>query len=286
MVATCQRLPNNTLEIRATIPWTEVESTFDKIFLELAKQIELPGFRKGMAPKDLTQKHIDKKKVVEETLKEVIPRAYSDSIKELDLHPIITPQIEALEANIGKDWQILILTCEKPAVKLGNYRQAIQNLKKSKQPVIWVPGKKTDEKTNEPTIGELLDTLYQEVTVEVADILIKQETNRLLSNTYSELQKLGLTVDEYLKSQGKTSDQLREEYTKQARKTLTLEFALEEIADKEHVTIDNTEIDEVVQKAKSEAEKQALTKERYFLGSLLRRQKTLSTLLKQTVEQA
>lgn len=266
-----------------SLPWSEIMPIFNEIVTELTKQIELPGFRKGMVPQSVAQKHIDRKKVLEEVIKKIIPQSYTESIKQLGLHPIITPRVELLDVSEGKDWQIKITSCEKPAVTLGNYTQTIENLKNSKKASIWVPGKSNEDKPKEPTVGELLDALFEAVTVDLGDLLVEQETNRLLSNTFSELQKLGVSLDEYLRSQGKTSDQLRSDYTKQAYKTLSLEFALEEIADKEGITVENQEIEEVIQKAKSEAEKQALAKERYFLGSLLRRQKTLTTLLKTPV---
>ena len=136
-----------------------------------------------------------------------------------------------------------------------------------------------EKKETGPTVAEVLETLYKAVIVDIAPVIIENEVNRMLSSLLNETQKLGLTVDSYLQTQQKTKESLRTEYEAQAKKTLALEFALEEIAEQEKVTVSETEIDEVVKNAKTESEKSELGKQKYYLASLLRRQKTLNSLL-------
>lgn len=283
MISSLKRLPGNTLELEVTVPWADIKTTYERIFAELLKKIELPGFRTGKAPRETAAKHIDQAKVYEEVLKDKVPKLYADVVREQQIKPIISPKVEVLEAASEKDWKLKITTCEKPAIDLGNYTQEIAKVKTAKQRKIVLPGQKEDGKDKEVTLGEILEAVYKTVKVEVSPLLVETETNRLLSNLLNELQKLGLNVDDYLKAQGKTSETLRQEYEEQARKTLALEFALEEIAEKEHVTIENSEIDEFINKAKTDAEKAELAKNRYYLGSLLRRQKTLTQLTKTSV---
>ena len=272
------------IDITATISWSDIKVEYDTIFATLLKEIEVPGFRKGMAPKNLAEAKIDKTRVYEEVLKKFVPKVYSQAVTELKITPIISPKVEVRQAEENKDWVIIIRTCEKPPIKLGDYRGAISQLKKNYPPQIWTPGEKpTDGKKSEPAVGEILDAIYNISAVTLPEILVDQETNRLLSNTYNELQKLGLTVEQYLDSQGKTSELLKHEYQEQAKKTLTLEFALEVIADSENTSVSNAEIDEVIKKAKTDNERKALENERYYLAGLLRRQKTLTELLKPTL---
>lgn len=278
MVSSLKRLPGNTLEIGVTVAWKDIQETYTKIYNQLLAQIELPGFRKGKAPQEAAEKHIDQAKVYEEVLKELIPRIYTDVIREQQIKPIISPKVEVLEADRGKDWKLKIQTCEKPQVLLGEYTQEIAKLKAAKQRRIVLPGQKEDKSAKEPSLGEILEAIYKTVKVEVSPLMVETEANRLLANLLTELQKLGLSVDDYLKAQGKTSDVLRAEYDEQARKTLSLEFALEEIADRERITVENHEIDDFIKSAKTDAEITELAKNKYYLGSLIRRQKTLTRL--------
>lgn len=282
MNSSLKRLPGNTLEITVTVPWFQIESIYTKIFAAVLAEIELPGFRKGKAPHEIASKHVSKTHVFEEVLKEIVPHIYADLVKEHEIKPIISPKVEVLEANENIDWKLLVKTCEKPTINLGSYRTAIDKLKADKGTKIWLQGEKkeTAEKKEDVKLAELLEVLNQEIKVDLSELLLETETNRLLSNLVQELQKLGLTVEQYLQSQGKTSETLREEYSKQARKTLSLEFALEEIAEKERITVEPAEIQAFINQAKTDAEKKQLEREQYYIGSLLRRQKTLNSLLK------
>lgn len=272
------KLPDGTIEILLELPWSSVAATYEKIVTQLLQEIEVPGFRKGKAPRELAEKQISESRVYEETLKQIVPHSYAETVKTLNLVPIISPKVELVEATKGKNWKLKITTAEKPDITLNNYQNAVDEVKKAKQTQLWVPGKTEETQKNEPTVGELLNALYKEVKVTLPRILIEQETNRMLSQLFDELQKLGLTVEQYLQAQGKTSEGLRSEYEENARKNLTLEFALEEIADKEKVSVEPPEVDKLIAEAKTQVEKESLSKNRYYVSSLLRRQKTLTKL--------
>ena len=171
MLTALKRLPGNTVELTITIPWTMVQFTYERILNELLKEVELPGFRRGKAPKDLALKQINETKVYEEVLKEMVPKIYADSVKEQGLQPIISPHIEVLEAKAKADWKLKITTCEKPEISLGNYREAVRKLH-DKSGKIWVPGEdKDDKKPKEPTVGELLEALYTEIKVDLSPLI-------------------------------------------------------------------------------------------------------------------
>jgi FKBP-type peptidyl-prolyl cis-trans isomerase (trigger factor) len=173
------------------------------------------------------------------------------------------------------------LTAEKPTITLGDYKKAVAGLHAHKKAKIWVPAeeKKEEDKAAQVTVGEILDVLAKEIKIELSPLILDQEVNRQLSNLIDQTQKLGMTIEQYLQSQGKTSDQLRQEYKSQSEKTLALEFALEEIAERENIVVADAEIDTVIKNAKTEAERTSLASQRYYIASLLRRQKTINTLL-------
>ena len=280
MTVAINRLPDGTIDLTITIPWPEIKTAYDKFFNQAVGQVEVPGFRKGKAPKEMAEKKVDRTKVFEEVIKEIIPQYYTQAISSNNLKPIVNPKIELIKAKEDEDWQFKATICEKPKVDLGNYRQSISAVNK-KSP-IWVPGKdkeKPEEKEERTkTLGGILELLLKEAKVTLPDILLENEVNKMLSNLLDELQKLGLTVEQYLASKGKTTEQIRQEYREEAKKTLSLELILEEIAEKENITVSPHEIEDFIEKAPAE-EKPILSQRRYFLASILRRQKTLDKLL-------
>lgn len=282
MTTTMQKLPDGTIELLITIPWAEVAAAYERVVVSTVEQAEVPGFRKGKAPRKVVEEKLDKTKVYEDAIKELIPTAYGKAVEEHKLRPIVQPKIELKEAIEQKDWIMRALTCEKPKVTLGDYKKAVQDLKATKSKKIWVPGateKPEDkEKSQKPTLDELLKTVYETITMNVPSLLEEHEVNRLLSDLIDQTKKLGMSVEQYLSSTGRTADTVRSEYADQAKRTLGLEFALEEIADKEGILISDDDIDAVLKTAKSDEEKKALQAQRYYVASVLRRQKTIDFL--------
>lgn len=284
MTVAVNKLANGTIELTITLPWEETKTTYEKVIEQFVKETELPGFRKGKAPKKLVEEKLDKTKIYEEVLKQIVPRAYADAIKQENLNPIISPRIEVINFKANDICQFKALTCEKPDVKLGDYKAAVNKAKSAKLSKIWIPGEKKDEeKPKEPALSEILKVLLETNQVSVPTLLVDDEANRMLSRLIDQTQKLGLTIEQYLVAQNKTTESLRAEYGQQARENLALEFILEAIADKEKIDISDEEIEKVIKSAKDAKEQEALRAQKYYLAAILRRQKTLDKLVKPIV---
>lgn len=278
------RHDDKTIELTLTVPWDDIKKTYSEVVDDFVKEAEIPGFRKGKAPRASVEEKLDKNKVYEEVLQRLIPKTYSEGVRKEQIHPIVMPKITLVEAKENNPWKILAVTCEKPEVILENYKQAVIDIKSAKKNKIWVPGE--EEKRPAPseggekkvTLDELLGTVYKTVKTTLPAILVDQEVNRLLSDLIDQTKKLGLTVEQYLSSTNRTAEGIRNEYTEQAKRTLTLEFALEAIADKEGIIISDDDIAAVIRTAKTDDERKAMENQRYHLATILRRQKTIDML--------
>ncbi len=291
MISAIQKQDNGTIQLTITIPFDAVKKEWDSVIEELVKTTELPGFRKGKAPKNLVEDKIDKEKVQEEVLKKILPKFYIDAVQEHNLRPIINPKIHVeklVDPSTGsgqEGWQFTALTCEAPEVKLNNYKGNIQKITakatfdvaKSK---IIIPGKPFDSAQGKQEIKfeDIVKALLDSTTTTIPQILIDHEVDRLLAQILDDIKRLGLTLDQYLSSTGKTPEGLREEYKKKVANDLTLEFALQKIATEEKIMVNEKEIEEAIQKAKDENERKHLGNNRYLLASILRQQKTLDFL--------
>lgn len=281
MMSTIQKTDDGSIELTITIPWKEIQDMYEVVITETASATEVARFRKGKAPKQIVEENIDKTKTYEETIKRLVPKAYTAAVTEHKIAPIMMPQIELKSAEEGKDWVVLARTCERPVITLKDYKQAISDLKASKTPKIIVPGqeKPGDEKAKGPSVDEVLDALLLTIEAKLPGILLEHEVTHQLSQLVDQTKKLGLTVEQYLASTGKTADGIRADYKAQAAKNLTLEFGLEAIADKESVTVSDEEVNKLLATAKSDEERKTLEGQRYYLTSLIRRQKTLDGLM-------
>lgn len=263
---------DGTITLTITVPKEEVKKAKDKIIAEFVKSAQVAGFRKGKAPKGIAEKNLDQSKVKEEVLKELLPQHYIKAVQEHKLQPIINPRIHVEKLDDDGDWQFQAVTCEIPQVTLGKYKDEVQKITaKSK---IVVPGKEQQP----PSFDEIMQAVIKNVDVKVPQVLVEQEVERLLSQTLEDIKKLGLTLDQYLASTGKNPESLRNEYATKAANDIKLEFAIQKIGEEQKITVEEKEIDEAIQKAKSEEERQALSTNRYLLASIIRQQKTLDFL--------
>ena len=115
------------VEIVYTIPADLIAQTKTIVVSEMAKDITLPGFRKGMAPLNKVESSISVDKLNEHILSHLLPTAFSESVKEHKFTPAIYPKFEALKIGQGSDWDIKAVTCELPKVILADYKQNLKS---------------------------------------------------------------------------------------------------------------------------------------------------------------
>jgi FKBP-type peptidyl-prolyl cis-trans isomerase (trigger factor) len=269
---TFERKEDGTIELFITISQDEIRPVREQIINNAVQQAEIPGFRKGKAPRTVVEPTLDQGKIREEVLRKLLPEAYVKAVEANNLKPIMNPNIHVEKIEDDGEWTVHAVTCEMPEVKLGNYKEEIKKVTaKSK---IILPGKEKQE----PAMDEIMKALMANVEVKVPAILVSQEVDRLLSQTLDEIKRLGLTLDQYLSSTGKTPDTIREDFAQKAANDITMEFTLQKIAEVEKITVENKEIEEAIQKSSNPIEKDQLEKNQYFLASLIRQQKTLDFL--------
>lgn len=275
-------LPKKAFEILVNLPWKEIEQNRAEVIRQAGKTVEIKGFRKGMAPEKMVEQYLGPQKLLELTLQRIIPDYYQNAVQELSLNPIITPKIQLVSTEEGKDWQVKFISCVHPDVNLGNYKEELKRVKPKEE--IWTPGKeeKKEEKkgkeNRDEKINESITWLLANAKLEICELLVEEEVRRRLSGLLDQTQKLGITVEQYLSSVGKTIEQLREEYAKGAEDNLALEFILEKIADEEKIEVMPEELEKIMSSAKNEEEKKALEGQKYILATMIRRQKTLDFL--------
>lgn len=283
MISALNKQTDGTIELTITVPQKRVSEAYEKTLRQLAKETEINGFRKGKAPLKKVEEKIGKTKIYEEVLKTLIPEVYVKAVKEQKVKPIINPQISVVSLEEGKDWQIKATTCELPELKLGDYKGEIKKALASEK--IWVPGKDKEKKSEEKEserLGKIFQILLKTIKIQIPELLIQEEVNRMLSRLIDQTGRLGLTVEQYLASIGKTSDQIRQEYRQQAEESLKLELILSAIADQEKVQVSNSEVQKMIDATPDEKTKKAMEipTQRAYLRQLLRKRKAIDILTK------
>lgn len=273
---------DKTITLKITVPWRIVEAARGGVVEKLSKEVQVPGFRKGTAPQNIAETHLKKEIVQEEVLKEVLGKAYNDAVTAEKLTPIITPRVHVETFEDGTDLVFSAELCEAPEVTLGDYKKAVRDI--TAKTKIVVPDStgslQAGKEAEKPNVDALLTAVVETSTVEIPKVLYEQEANRLLSQTLDELKSLGLTLDQYLASRGKTAEDMRVEGEKKAKMDLSLEFILRKIADTEKITVEKEDVEGALKEITDEKQRNQLLQNPYFLASIIRQQKTLDFLTK------
>ncbi|MCX7996849.1 MAG: trigger factor [Patescibacteria group bacterium] len=280
------KLPKNTVELLVEIPWEIILKQYDKAFDVLAKDLQVEGFRKGKAPKSVAQKHIPKDRVYDAAIRAYLPEVYEELVKKEGIKPIAQPKIDLIEAKENETWKVSFKIPLAPAVKIKGYREIVTKAKQeAKKTEIWVPGK--DEKDVQPdpnkqkeaVLQAVLNALVEKIDVEISDVIVQEEVNARLIKLVEDLQKLGISLDQYVQSRNTTIEKLREQLTKETTETYKLEFILQAIGDEEKVAVEKEDIEKMMGALQNEKERQAFLRNGYYYASLLRKQKILELLV-------
>ena len=282
-----ERKTDGTIVIDISIPWKKVQENYQKTVEDLGKEMEIKGFRKGKAPIALVEKSLKKSSIYEEILRNLIPEVYVEVVKANALKPIVNPQIKVISLEEGKDWEIQAMVCELPEVVLGDYKKLIAE--ETAGDKIWVPGKEEKqedkEKTEDEKLQKIFNVLLKNAKITLPEMLASEEVNRMLSRLIEQTEKLGITVEQYLVSVGKTSEQVKEEYRHQAEETLELELILGKIADLEGIKVEDEEVEKMLAAVPDEKSRESLNSpsQTAYLKQLLRKRKVIDLLLKENI---
>jgi FKBP-type peptidyl-prolyl cis-trans isomerase (trigger factor) len=283
-------LPNKTFELEFSIPWTEVKKTYDSSINQLVKTAKVSGFRQGKTPKSVVEKSVDKGKLYGEVINQLLPISYAKAISQHQLKPAVAPKVQIIKAEEDQSWEFKATSCELPEIVLGDYQKIVKGA--IAQDKIWTPDKglpaevgKPDEKQPKPTETQkfnlIAKTLIDEVKIELPELLIATERDRLLSKLLDQINKLGLTIEQYATSNGKTVDQLKQEQAKTAENTLKIELILQAIADDKKFEAAEKDIQEMISQAGDEKLKEQLNtpQEKAYIASVLRKRQVIDYLI-------
>ncbi len=122
MSSVLDKKEKNTVEFTMTVPAATFSEALDKSFRKNVKNIMLPGFRKGKAPRKLIEKTYGEAVFYDDAIDFVFPAEYEAAIRELELSPVDVPKLDVKEIGSGKDLVMNVSVTVKPEFELGEYK--------------------------------------------------------------------------------------------------------------------------------------------------------------------
>lgn len=122
MKTTIEKQPENIVKVDIEIPAKDAVNYYNNAAKKLAQYVNIPGFRKGKAPRNIVEQNIGEDRIKHEALENALPKIFSDVIKENDLDVVAQPYVESYDYKIGEDLKITAKIELRPEVTLGQYK--------------------------------------------------------------------------------------------------------------------------------------------------------------------
>lgn len=120
-VKSTQKKENSIIEMVIEVGAEEFEAAVNKVYLAQRGKINVPGFRKGRAPRKIIEGMYGVGVFHEDAVNELYPVAYSEALEQEKIDAVAYPKVEITE--VGKDgFTFTALVTVRPEVKLGEYK--------------------------------------------------------------------------------------------------------------------------------------------------------------------
>ena len=117
-----EKLEKNMAKLTIEVPAEEVTKALNTAYGKDKSKINVPGFRKGKAPRKLIEQMYGKGVFYEDAANEMIPGAYAKAVEECEEEIVSSPKIEVVQIEEGKPFIFTAEVALKPEVTLGEYK--------------------------------------------------------------------------------------------------------------------------------------------------------------------
>ena len=117
-----ENLEHNMAKLTIEVSAEEFEQAMDSAYKKNKNKINVPGFRKGKAPRMMIEKMYGAGIFYEDAANEIIPKAYDKEVKESGLEIVSRPEIDVEQIEKGKPFIFTAEVALKPEVTLGEYK--------------------------------------------------------------------------------------------------------------------------------------------------------------------
>lgn len=124
MKVSAERIDKKHVILEIEVEEARLEEAFEVAYKKVVKQVNVPGFRKGKVPRFVLEKKFGPEIFYEEALEYIVPRVYSEAIREQanEFEVVSQPEFEMVQVEKGKPLIFKAKVDIKPEVNLGEYK--------------------------------------------------------------------------------------------------------------------------------------------------------------------
>ncbi len=123
---TAERIPESQIRLDIEVEPERIEQSVEKAYRKLVGRLNVPGFRRGKAPRHIVERYVGRETLFQEGIEQLLTDVYREAIKDLDLHPIDQPELDLQpkvdELQPGEPLRITATVPLRPTAQIGDYR--------------------------------------------------------------------------------------------------------------------------------------------------------------------
>ncbi|MDR2932230.1 MAG: trigger factor [Oscillospiraceae bacterium] len=113
---------NNIYELEVAVSAEDLKAATDNVFKRKVKDINVPGFRKGKAPRKIIEKMYGEGIFMEDAVNDIYPTAYSAAVEEAGIDPVDRANVEMLTMDMETGFTFKATVTVKPEVSVKDYK--------------------------------------------------------------------------------------------------------------------------------------------------------------------
>lgn len=122
MKATVEPLEGNKVKLSVEVDETEFDKAVDTALRKIAREVRIPGFRPGKAPRRLLEARMGKAGVRQEAMREALPEYYAEAVRQTAIDAIAPPQIDVTSGDDDGPLSFDAVVEVRPEIALVGYQ--------------------------------------------------------------------------------------------------------------------------------------------------------------------
>jgi trigger factor len=112
-------LPPRQVSLAIEVEQERVDRAMDEAFRRLAGRVDVPGFRRGRAPRPMVERMIGRDRIMQDAMDHLLPDVVTEALQQEKVEPYTRPRVESIEFDPLRVKAVVGLA---PRVELGNYK--------------------------------------------------------------------------------------------------------------------------------------------------------------------
>jgi trigger factor len=122
---TASEIEGSQVVLEMEIEAERVEKAMEKAYRRIVSRVNVPGFRRGKAPRVMVERLVGRETLMNEALEILIPEAYDEAVRETGIDPVGQPELDIVGAE---PLSVKATVPVRPKVELGDYKAIRQTL--------------------------------------------------------------------------------------------------------------------------------------------------------------